>query len=209
MEELFLSALGEVLDGLLRDAILEVGIDPAKGELLALAFAGFAEHTVRELTVVAVVMLHLHPVLSGKLFKCKLCIDGLGRGKVACHKVNKLETQIVVDKYCCVLVACLGKHALCLGVKPRLSQLHVVDGDALPRLGCGKDGMTIVASCFGVPTNFGQSPKKAAGAAWRLDVGKFGGDLAIVGELAKAGEQGVAKAVVPTHQLGLVVRSRD
>jgi hypothetical protein len=135
MEELFLSALGEVLDGSLRDAILEVGIDPANGELLALAFAGFAEHTVHKSTVVAVVMLHSHPVLSGKSFECTLRINGLGRGKVACHKVNKLEMQIVVNKDCCVLVACLGKRALCLGVKPRLSRLHVVDKDALPRLG--------------------------------------------------------------------------
>jgi hypothetical protein len=121
MEELFLSALGEVLDGSLHDAILEAGIDPAKGELLALAFAGFAEHTVCESTVVAVVMLHLHPLLSGESFKCMLHIDGLSRGKVACHKVNKLEMRIVVDKDCCVPVACLGKRAHCLGVKPRLS----------------------------------------------------------------------------------------
>ncbi len=115
----------------------------------------------------------------------------------------------MVNKDCRVPVACLGKRALCLGVKPRLSRLHVVEGDALPRLGCGKDGMTIVALCFGASRNFGHSPKKAAGAVWRSDVGKFGGDLTIAGKLVKAGEQGVAKAVVPTHQLGLVVRSRD
>ncbi len=186
-----------------------MGIDPVKGELLALAFAGFAEHTVRESTVVAVVMLHSHPMLSGKSFKCTLCVDGLGRGKVARHKVIKLEMRIVVDKDCCVPVACLGKRALCLGVKSRLSWLHVVDGDALPWLGYSKDGVTIIASCFGVPRNFGHSPKKAASAAWQSDVGKFGGDLAIAGELAKAGEQSMAEAVVPRHQLGLVIWSRD
>jgi hypothetical protein len=74
MEELFSSTLGEVSDGLLRDAILKVGIDPAKGDLLALAFAGFAEHTVCELTVVAVVMLHLHPVLSGNHLNARFAL---------------------------------------------------------------------------------------------------------------------------------------
>lgn len=48
MQELLVSALGEVVNGSLGDAILEVSVDPTKGELLALGFACLTEETVGE-----------------------------------------------------------------------------------------------------------------------------------------------------------------
>ncbi len=53
MKQLFAHALREVADGVLGDAILEVGIDAVEG-------------IIRESSVVAVIMLNLNAMLSGK-----------------------------------------------------------------------------------------------------------------------------------------------
>ncbi len=53
-------------DGALGDAILEVGIDTAEGELLLCIVAGLLEGVVVEAPVVAVVMLDPRAVLGGK-----------------------------------------------------------------------------------------------------------------------------------------------
>ena len=66
VEQLLASAFGEVADGALGDAILEVGIDAAEGELLSCIVAGLLEGVVKEATVVAVVVLDLHTVFGGK-----------------------------------------------------------------------------------------------------------------------------------------------
>ncbi len=66
VEQLLASALGEVADGALGDAILEVGIDAAEGELLSRVVAGLLEGVVEEVTVVTVVVLDLHTVFSGE-----------------------------------------------------------------------------------------------------------------------------------------------
>ena len=47
VEQLLVSALGEVTDGALGDAILEVGIDAAEGELLSCVVAGLLEGSAR------------------------------------------------------------------------------------------------------------------------------------------------------------------
>ncbi len=66
VEQLLASAFGEVVDGALSDAILEVGIDAAEGELLSRVLAGLLEGVVVEVTIVAVVVLDLHTVFGGK-----------------------------------------------------------------------------------------------------------------------------------------------
>jgi hypothetical protein len=66
VEQLLASALGEVADGALGNAILEVGIDAAEGELSSCIVAGLLEGVVVEAPVVAVVMLDPHTVLGGK-----------------------------------------------------------------------------------------------------------------------------------------------
>ncbi len=64
----------------------------------------------------------------------------------------------------------------------------MVNRDALPRLGGGKNSMTIVSSFFGVPRNFCHGPKKTSGAVRWLDVGKLGGDLAVAGKVLELAE---------------------
>ncbi len=60
------STFGEVTDGALGDAILEVGIDAAEGELLSRVMAGLLEGVVKEATIVAVVVLDLHTVFGSE-----------------------------------------------------------------------------------------------------------------------------------------------
>ncbi len=69
MEQLLASTFGEVPDGALGDAILEVGIDAAEGELLSRVVAGLLEGVVKEATVVPVVVLDLHTVFGGEGLK--------------------------------------------------------------------------------------------------------------------------------------------
>ena len=51
----------------------------------------------------------------------------------------------------------------------------------------------------------GHGTKKASCAGRRLDLGQSLWDLAIKRELLELGEGQVAKAVMPAHELGLVV----
>ena len=112
VQDLLASALREVADGSLGDAILEVRIYPAKGELLALGLACLTEETVGESTVVTVVVGNTDTMLSGKSFKGALRIEGFLAGEIAGHQVNKLETGIMVHKNGGIPIARLGECPL-------------------------------------------------------------------------------------------------
>ncbi len=66
MEQLLASTFGEVADGALGNAILEVGIDAAEGELLSCVMAGLLEGVVEEATIDAVVVLDLHTMFGSE-----------------------------------------------------------------------------------------------------------------------------------------------
>ena len=53
---MFLYAFGEVADGVLGDAVLEVGVHATEGELLVRAMACLFESVVSKTTIVAVVV---------------------------------------------------------------------------------------------------------------------------------------------------------
>ncbi len=72
-KELLPHALGEVADGLFCNAVLEVGINPAKGELLSLGAATVLESVVCKLSIVAVVVEDADAMLPGKVLNCALC----------------------------------------------------------------------------------------------------------------------------------------
>ena len=110
--ELLASALREVADGSLGDAILEVRIYPAKGELLALGLACLTEEAVGKLPIVTVVVGNANAMLSGKALKRSLGVDGLFASQIACHQIGKLEARIRVHKNSGVAVAHLGKCPL-------------------------------------------------------------------------------------------------
>ncbi len=113
----------------------------------------------------------------------------------------------MVNKDGHILVASLGECTLCLAIETWLSQLHVVNGDTLPWLGGSKDGVAIVATCFGLPRNFCRGPKEAFSTAKGTNRGKSLWNLAVDCKPLELGERHVPKMVVPTHQLGLVIRS--
>ncbi len=87
--------------------------------------------------------------------------------------------------------------------------MHVVDGDALPRLGGSKDGVAIVATCFGLQRNFCYGPKEAASAARGTNRGASSWNLALGCKPLELGEWHMPKAVVPKHQLSLVIGIGD
>ncbi len=113
-----MSALQEAANGSFRDAILEVGVYPAEGELLALSLTGLAEHAVCEAAVVAVVVLDSYAVFGGKSLKCLFHINGLGQGEITCHQVDELEPGEVIDKDCGIAVASFGECTFCLAIEP-------------------------------------------------------------------------------------------
>ncbi len=72
VEQLVVHALQEVLDGLLGNAILELGIHPTKSELLSRIVACLLEGVVVKTPIVAVVMEYFDPMFGRVLFESKL-----------------------------------------------------------------------------------------------------------------------------------------
>ncbi len=83
----------------------------------------------------------------------------------------------------------------------------MVDGDALPRLGGGENRVSDIALSFAAPRNLCHGPIETASAARGADPSKARGDLAIESDGPEAGKREMAKAVMPPHQLRLVVGS--
>jgi len=82
----------------------------------------------------------------------------------------------------------------------------VVGGDALPRLGGGKNRVSRIALAFAAPRNFCHGPIEAASAARGANASKALGDLAILSKRLETGKGLVAEAVMPPHQFCLIVR---
>ncbi len=77
MQELLPRALREVVNGPLRDSILEIGIYSAKGEFLSRFLTRADEGGVCEMPIIAVVMGDLVAVLRGETLERVLGVDGL------------------------------------------------------------------------------------------------------------------------------------
>jgi hypothetical protein len=97
IEELLPHALAEVMDGLLRNAILEVGIDPAKGKMLSLGAVTILESVVHEMSIVTMVMEDADAMLLGEMLKCALSFDCFFRGELG-HKMDVLELGVMIKK---------------------------------------------------------------------------------------------------------------
>ena len=114
----------------------------------------------------------------------------------------------MVNKDGGILLASLGETALGLAKEARLCRLEVVDGDAPPRLGGSEDRM-LGFLLFATPNNLRHGPKKTTCAPEGPDLGKLLGNLCIKGKEAELLEGGMTKAVVPLHELGLVIGRRE
>ncbi len=90
MEELLLCTLAKVPDGFFCNAVLEVGVDPTKGEPLPLGAAAVLEGVVCKLSIAAVVVEDADDVLLGKVLKCLFGFHRLFGGKLG-HEEDVLE----------------------------------------------------------------------------------------------------------------------
>ncbi len=90
MQELFPSYLGDISDGSLSQAILEVGIDPTVGESLLPLGAMVDERIVVKASIVSMVVINGDKMVGGELFKSLLCLDCFIAGHV-CHHVDVVE----------------------------------------------------------------------------------------------------------------------
>jgi hypothetical protein len=118
--------------------------------------------------------------------------------------MDEAKAQEVVHEDGRCLVSFLGESFFQLREEANMGRDHVVDGHALPWLGCDKD---LVSSygLFAEPRYFCHGPKEAACTLGRRHLGKAMRDLAILGKDLEFWEGKVAKAVMPSHQLGLIV----
>ncbi len=108
MEELLPCALVEIPDGLLRNAILEMGINPAKGKTLSLDIVTVLKSIVRELSIVAMGVEDADAMLLSKVRKCALCFYCFFIGELG-HEMDVLELGEVVGKDGGCSVALLGE----------------------------------------------------------------------------------------------------
>ncbi len=87
VKQLLVHALQEVTDGLLRDAVLEVHVHAAKGELLSRVMTCLSEGIVVESPVVAVVVEDFHSLFGRVLLKGKL------GSKYICQQIVKFLSR--------------------------------------------------------------------------------------------------------------------
>ncbi len=199
-------AFREVSDGSLGDAILEVGIYPTEGELLPCVVACLSEGVVMEVSVVAMVVQDFDSVFCHVLFEGRLngkCFVGLAVEL----ELYKLKVAVVVDKDNSKLVALLGEFAFQSCIKSHFRCHHLVDQDTLSRFGCNKDLM-VGLGFIALTRKLCHCTKNAACTFGRQHLGKLLWDLAVEGKLLKLGEAQVTKAVMPLHELGLIVSGR-
>ena len=207
VQKLLASIFGEVLDGPFRNPILKMGIDTAKGECLTRVLARTNEGRVSESPIVTVVVCNLDSVLGGVALERSLGFDGLGGSQIHCHQIHKLQTRKMVHEDGGIFITHLGESPFRLAKETWLRGLKLVHGDALPWLGGGENGM-LGFSFLSSPRNFRHRPKQAAGAFRRTNISQLLGDFAIERELSHLGEGCVAKAVMPSHELRLVIGRR-
>jgi hypothetical protein len=118
--------------------------------------------------------------------------------------MDNAKAQEVVHKDGRCLVSFLGEPSFQLRKEANMGRDHVVDGHALPRLGCDKDLVSSLG-LFAAPSCFRHGPKKATCALGRRHLGKATKDLAILGKDLEFWEGEVAEAVMPSHQLSLII----
>ena len=122
--------------------------------------------------------------------------------------MDKAQATEVVDEDRGATVAFLGEFALHLHKESGFGGCHLVDGDALPRVGCDED-LVRGLGLFTAPRNFSHRAKEAAGALGWLDFRQLLGDFPIEGELLELREGKMTEAVVPSHEFSLIVGSGE
>ena len=87
MQELLPHCLGEVADGSLSDAVLEVSVDAAKGKCLLVLFCVLLEGVVSESAVVTMIVFDSDASLACESLKRLLCLQCFSRC-LRCHEMH-------------------------------------------------------------------------------------------------------------------------
>ncbi len=95
--------------------------------------------------------------------------------------MDEAKVQEVVHEDGRCLVSFLGEPSFQLCEETNMGRDHVVDGHALPRLGCDKDLVSSLG-LFATPRCVRHGPKEAACALGRRHLGKATRYLAILGK---------------------------
>jgi hypothetical protein len=110
-------ALGNVADGALGNAILEVGVYATEGKMLACVVACLLEGIVGEVPIVAVVVLDSNSMLGSEGLEGTFGSDGFDQ-RVIDLGVDVSQATVVVDEDGSAAIALLGKFAFKLCDKP-------------------------------------------------------------------------------------------
>ncbi len=140
---------------------------------MTLLLAILTEEIVHKAPIIAMIMGDADAMLGGEALECVLRLEGLVGREVACHEVDKLKLRKMINKNGGIAVACLGESPLCLPIKTWLRGLHVVDGDTLPWLGGGKNGVSVLTLLFALPRYLCHGSVEAASALRRMNVGEL------------------------------------
>ncbi len=127
------------------------------------------------------VMLDPHAVFRGECLKGAFGPKSF-HGRIVNLKVDEAQAAEVVHKDGGAPVAPLGEFAFHLRVESNFSGGHLIDGDALPRLG-GNEDLVRGLGLFTAPRNLGHRAKEAASALGWRDCRQLLGDFPVEGKL--------------------------
>ena len=122
--------------------------------------------------------------------------------------MDEAQAAEVVNEDGGASAAPLGEFAFHLREKSDFDGCHLIDGDALPWLGCDKD-LVRGLGFFAAPRNLSHRAKEAASALGWRDCRQLLGDFPIEGKLLELCKGKVTKAVVSLHQFSLIVGSGE
>ncbi len=143
------------------------------------------------------------PCSAAKVSKARLAAR-VSADESSTWRWTKHRWAAVVDKDRGAPALPLGEFAFHLCEESNFSRCHLIDGDALPRLG-GNEKIVRGLSFFAAPRNLSHRAKEAASALGWHDFCQLLGDFPVEGELFELCEGKVTKGVVPLHQFSLIV----
>ncbi len=101
--------------------------------------------------------------------------------------MDEAQAAVVAHKDCGTPLSLFGKFPFHLCIKSDFSQPHLVNGDALPRLGCDKDFVRSLGF-FAAPRNLGHRAKETASTLGWLDFCQLLGNFTVEGKLLELDE---------------------
>ncbi len=101
--------------------------------------------------------------------------------------MDEAQAAVVVHEDRGAPVSLFGKFPFHLCIKSDFNQRHLVDGGALPRLGCDKDFVRSLGF-FAAPRNLGHCTKETASALGWLNFCQLLGDFPVQGKLLELDE---------------------